>query len=124
MPLHENNLPFINDGRPVPVVEISTGLSLSVIVGVLVVTVIASLRSPAGRAQQAIAVARRCATNYLDPAYTIDPAERERIFDELDERMGEIIAFGPRYRQVVRDEDELMSLLRRAQEKREVASGA
>src|SRR5215216_7410185 len=29
--LHENNVPFVNDGEPVPVVEISTGLSLSVI---------------------------------------------------------------------------------------------
>ena len=27
--LHENTVPFINDGEPVPVVEISTGLSLS-----------------------------------------------------------------------------------------------
>src|SRR5215212_2622804 len=47
--LHENNVPFINDGDPVPVVEISTGLSLSVIIGVLLVTVLASLVSPAGR---------------------------------------------------------------------------
>ena len=46
--LHENNVPFINDGEPVPVVEISTALSLSVILGVLVVTVVASLLSPAG----------------------------------------------------------------------------
>ncbi len=36
--------------------------------------------------------------------------------------LGEIIALGPRYQQMVRDEDELMSLLRRAQEKRKVAS--
>ena len=43
--LHENNLPFINDGEPVDVVEISTGLSLTVIIGVLVVTVVASLLS-------------------------------------------------------------------------------
>ena len=41
--LHENNVPFINDGRPVEVVEISTSLSLAVIIGVLVVTVLASL---------------------------------------------------------------------------------
>lgn len=40
--LHENNVPFINDGEPVPVAEISTSLSLSVIIGVLVVTVAAS----------------------------------------------------------------------------------
>src|SRR3954471_7269543 len=64
--LHENNVPFINDGEPVPVVEISTGLSLSVILGVLVVTVVASLLSPAGRAQNAIANARRHAASYLD----------------------------------------------------------
>ena len=61
--LHENNVPFINDGEPVPVVEISTGLSLSVILGVLVVTVVASLLSPAGKAQNAIANARRHATS-------------------------------------------------------------
>ena len=37
--LHENNLPFINDGEHVPVIEITTGLSLIVIIGVLVITV-------------------------------------------------------------------------------------
>ena len=49
--LHENNLPFLNGGQPVPVPEIGIALSLSVIVGVLVVTTIASLvavrRNPA-----------------------------------------------------------------------------
>ena len=49
--LHENNVPFINDGEPVEVIEISTGLSLCVIIGVLVVTVVASLFSPQGRGQ-------------------------------------------------------------------------
>jgi tellurite resistance protein TerC len=49
--LHENTLPFINGGHHVPVVEISTGLSLGVIIGVLAVTVVASLVSPSGRAQ-------------------------------------------------------------------------
>ncbi|BBY33446.1 tellurium resistance protein TerC [Mycolicibacter minnesotensis] len=51
--LHDNNLPFINDGRPVPVVEIGTGLSLLVIVGVLGVTVVASLLSGESRNQTA-----------------------------------------------------------------------
>ena len=49
--LHENSLPFVNGGRPLHVVEISTGLSLAVIVGVLATTVVASLVSPAGRAR-------------------------------------------------------------------------
>ena len=48
--LHENELPFINGGEPVlSVPEITTGLSLTVIVGVLAITVITSLVSPKGR---------------------------------------------------------------------------
>jgi tellurite resistance protein TerC len=41
--LHENNLPFINGGEHVPVPTIGIALSLSVIVGVLAITTIASL---------------------------------------------------------------------------------
>ena len=41
--LHENTLPFINGGEHVSVPEISTALSLSVIIGVLVVATVASL---------------------------------------------------------------------------------
>lgn len=41
--LHENTLPFVNGGEPVAVPEISTGASLLVILGVLVVTTVASL---------------------------------------------------------------------------------
>lgn len=41
--LHENSLPFINGGEPVPVPEIGIAVSLGVIVGVLVITTIASL---------------------------------------------------------------------------------
>ena len=42
--LHENELAFVNGGDEVPVPEISTGVSLVFIVGVLVVTTVASLR--------------------------------------------------------------------------------
>lgn len=41
--LHENNLPFINGGENVSVPEIGTVTSLGVIVGVLIITVIASM---------------------------------------------------------------------------------
>jgi tellurite resistance protein TerC len=41
--LHENDLPFLNGGDPVPVPEVGIGLSLGVIVGVLAVTTVASL---------------------------------------------------------------------------------
>jgi tellurite resistance protein TerC len=119
--LHENNVPFINDGEHVPVVEVSTTLSLSVILGVLVVTIVASLLSPAGRAQNAITNARRHATSYLDAEYTADPAERERIFRLLLEERDQIVALGPKYRQKVRDEPALMALLERARESHEAA---
>jgi tellurite resistance protein TerC len=41
--LHENNLPFINGGEPVPVPTVGIELSLGVIVGVLAITTVASL---------------------------------------------------------------------------------
>lgn len=41
--LHENTLPWINHGRPIAIAEIDTSLSLAVIIGVLAVTVGASL---------------------------------------------------------------------------------
>ena len=41
--LHENTLPFVNGGEHVVVPEISTGVSLTVIIGVLVITTVASL---------------------------------------------------------------------------------
>lgn len=119
--LHENNVPFINDGEPVPVVEIGTGLSLAVIVGVLLVTVLASLLSRRGRARNAIANARRYATCYLDSEYTDDPVERERVFSQLLEERDRIIALGPKYKQEVRDEHALMSLLERARDSHDAA---
>lgn len=112
--LHENNLPFINGGEPVPVVEISTGLSLTVILGVLIVTVIASMVSPKGKAHSAISGARRHATEYVDLEYTADQAERNRIFARLEAEEDAIRKLQPKYRQWVRNEEELMALLQRA----------
>ncbi len=41
--LHTNTLPFVNGGRPLAVPTVSIALSLTVIVGVLVITTVASL---------------------------------------------------------------------------------
>jgi tellurite resistance protein TerC len=41
--LHDNSLPFINGGEPVPVPTVGIWLSLSVIIGVLLVTTVASI---------------------------------------------------------------------------------
>ncbi|WP_084129743.1 TerC family protein [Demequina sp. NBRC 110055] len=47
--LHENNLPFINGGEHLEVPEISTGTSLTVIIGILVVATVASLIATRGK---------------------------------------------------------------------------
>jgi tellurite resistance protein TerC len=41
--LHTNALPFLNDGKPIPVPTVNIAVSLTVIVGVLVITAVASL---------------------------------------------------------------------------------
>ena len=110
--LHENNVPFVNDGEPVPVVEIGTGLSLSVIIGVLAVTVIASLLSPKGRGQNAVSGARRHAAGYLDVEK--DPERRETVYRKLLTEEAVIRKLPEKYRAKIREEDRLMDLLRRA----------
>lgn len=81
--LHENNLPFINDGQPVHVPEVGIGLSLAVIVGVLVLTVLISLYSPKGRALKIISGTRRYAQEYLD--LPDDASEQRRT--ELNQKL-------------------------------------
>lgn len=115
--LHENNVPFINDGEPVKVVEISTGLSLSVIIGVLVVTVVASLSSPKGRAKSTVSAVRRHVQEYLDVEH--DPKVREEIFAKLLAEEAQLKKLPERYRREIRDEDRLTALLRRAHEEHE-----
>ncbi|NUS90938.1 MAG: TerC/Alx family metal homeostasis membrane protein [Nocardia sp.] len=113
--LHENNVPFINHGDPVPVTEISTAASLAVIVVVLLVTVAASLLSPAGRAQTAVANARWHATRYLDLCYEADQALRERTYTEMTAEEDTIAALPRKYTRRIREgETELMALLERA----------
>jgi tellurite resistance protein TerC len=112
--LHENNVPFINDGEHVQVVEISTGLSLGVILGVLAVTVLASLVSPTGRAQNAVSGARRHATQYLDTDFETDPALRQKIFDRLLEEERTLRGLPEKYRARIREEDRLIRLIEQA----------
>lgn len=112
--LHENNVPFINRGKPVPVDEVSTTASLTVIVVIFVITTVTSLLSARGRAQNAVAGARRHATEYLDRRYEVDPIERERIFARLLTEEREIRSLPMKYRARIRQEDELMDLIQLA----------
>jgi tellurite resistance protein TerC len=110
--MHQNNVPFINDGESIDVVEIGTGLSLIIIIGVLVITVVGSLLSPKGRAQTYVAAARRHAREFLD--IETDPAYCDVIFHRLLDEEAHIKRLPEKYRARIREEDELMDLLRRA----------
>src|SRR3954447_14072590 len=110
--LHENNVPFINNGNAVPVVEITTAVSLTVIIGILVATVVASLASERGRAQNAVTAARRHALDYLQAQN--DPAYREQVYSALLREIDVIKGLPDKQRARIRAEDELMSLLHRA----------
>ncbi|SDT76888.1 tellurite resistance protein TerC [Actinoplanes derwentensis] len=110
--LHENNVPFINDGEHINVTEIPTVASLGFIVGVLIITVIASLLSPKGRATTAMAAARRHANEFLD--VEIDPAYCDEIYHRLQIEEKNIAELPEKYKRRVRQQAELMELLDRA----------
>ena len=112
--MHENHVPFINDGQPIHVAEISTGVSLVIIVSVLLVTVVVSLLSPKGRAQTYVAAAHRHATEFLE--IETDPAYCDVIFHRLLGEEARLRSLPERYRARIRAEQELMDLLRRAHE--------
>ncbi|MDT5042737.1 MAG: tellurite resistance protein TerC [Actinoplanes sp.] len=108
--LHENNVPFVNNGEPVDVVEISTRLSLSVIITALFVTVVASLLSPKGRAQTYVAAARRHADEFLNVAGN-DPVYCDEVYHRLVDEETHLRSLPERYRARIRQERELMDLL-------------
>jgi tellurite resistance protein TerC len=112
--MHENNVPFINDGEPIEAAEISTALSLGLILAILVITVVVSLLSPKGRAQTYVAAARRHATEFLE--IETDPAYCDEIFHRLLDEETHLKSLPERYRARIRAEEELMTLLRRAHE--------
>ena len=110
--MHENNVPFLNDGEPIHAAEISTMLSLALIVGILLITVVVSLRSPKGRAQTYVAAARRHATEFLD--IETDPKYCDEIFHKLLDEEARLKTLPERYRARIGAEEELMDLLRQA----------
>ena len=87
--LHENDLPFVNGGQPFGVPEISTPVSLIVIVAILVITVVASLVTPAGRRNGRVLKLREHAAIVLDPTAELHKrresrAEVEEVHEEIE----------------------------------------
>ncbi|WP_432558637.1 TerC family protein [Granulicoccus sp. GXG6511] len=112
--LHENNVPIINDGEPVPVWEMSIGFSLTFILGILVVTIIGSLVSPKGKALTAIKNARRFVDRYLDLDYETDPRFREITYARLVRAVASLRLLPDKYREEYRADDKLMQKFERA----------
>ncbi len=112
--LHANNIPFVNRGKPVPAAELSTSVSLIVIVAILVVTTTASLLSARGRTRSVAARACRHATEYLNRDYDDDPVERAELFDRLLAEEQQIATLPTKYRRWIPRQDELQELLQRA----------
>ena len=112
--LHENNLPFINDGDPVPVIEITTGLSLTVIVFLLLVTVLASLFSPKGKAKVAVSELRRQVADYLALDDDAADTERARIHAAIASAEARVDALEPRFKAMIRHPGRLKRDLARA----------
>lgn len=113
--LHENTLPFINDGQPVHVVEVTIGFSLTVIVGVLIVTVLASLLSPKGKALATIQKVQSLSEKYLNLPADASEAERAEIQRQLDEQVAKSREIPQKYRdELIESENEYQDLVRRA----------
>ncbi|WP_237223847.1 TerC family protein [Rothia nasisuis] len=113
--LHENTLPFINDGQPVHVVEVTIGFSLTVIVGVLIVTVLASLLSPKGKALATIQKVQTLSEKYLNLPADASEAERAEIQRQLDEQVAKSREIPQKYRdELIESENEYQDLVRRA----------
>jgi len=88
--LHENEVPFINGGEPLPVPEIGIAVSLIVIVGVLAVTTIASLIAvrihPALAEQGGAITAPPLAKNKEEAARIVEQDEAEHAKSPTYER--------------------------------------
>lgn len=113
--LHENTLGFINNGQPVHVFEIEIHHSLIVIVGVLVITVLASLYSPKGKALGTIQRVQTLSQKYLDLPADASPEERAKIQSQLDEATAKSRKIPQKYRdELIESETEYQDLVARA----------
>lgn len=113
--LHENTLPFINNGQPIHVVEISIGLSLTVIIGVLIVTVLASLYSPKGRALGRIQKVQSLSQKYLDLPEDASAQEREQLQAKLDAALEDLAKVPEHFKEeLIESESDYQDLVSRA----------
>jgi tellurite resistance protein TerC len=112
--LHENNVPFINKGAPVEVIEISTLESLVVILGILVLTVVLSLLSPRGKAKTAVGRLRRRLAAYLELDAQAPAQERATLYASLVEAEAAVKALPADLRARIHERQTLREMLAEA----------
>lgn len=122
--LHENNVPFINDGQPVKVVEITTMQSLIVILGILVLTVLLSLLSPRGKAKTAVGRLRRRLQTWQElHAAGASEAERAAAYASLVEAEHAVRALPEELRARIHERQTLREMLADAHARHAAATG-
>ncbi len=116
--LHENNLGFINNGEHVEVVEVGISLSLTVIVGVLVITVLASLYSPKGRALRVLNGLQTVAEKYVTLPQDAPAGERQKLAEKAAKYQRQMPKISDKHRQeLLESEKQFHELLDRARGK-------
>lgn len=82
--MHENNVPFINGGEPIHAIpEIGAYASLYVILIILVLTIIASLLTPSGKALSTASALHREATAYVQSVGEYSGEERDEQYEKI-----------------------------------------
>ncbi|GAA1486314.1 TerC family protein [Brachybacterium fresconis] len=109
--LGTNELFFVAGGEPLDVPEVSTGLSLTVIITVLVVTVLVSLLSPKGRAQAAVNNAHREAVAYVEMTYAGFEARRDAMYERMLEDEKTLQGLPSKFQDLVVSEQNVRALL-------------
>lgn len=113
--LEENTVPWINNGEHVDVFKIEISHSLIVIVGVLIITVLASLYSPKGRALATIQRVQTLSEKYLNLPADASEAECAEIQSKLDAEVAKSREIPQKYRdELIESENEYQDLVRRA----------
>ncbi|MBB4735193.1 TerC family protein [Micrococcus cohnii] len=117
--LHENNLPFVNGGENVPVQEIPTLVSLMVVVGILIITVVVSLKSSKGQALIALQNAEKFAYRYQQLPEDCPADERAAAARRMDEWTEKADGLSQKWRdQLLDHKDRYSSIIRTAHETR------
>lgn len=82
--MHENDVPFINDGEPIHVIpEIGAYTSLYVILIFLVLTIVGSLLTPSGKALSTASALHREATAYVQSVGQYSNVERYEQYERI-----------------------------------------